>query len=291
MTMTIQTHVQLAKSLGLPVPRDIGGGLHAIVATVTPAMAANILEYYHDPNNRRVKIGSRNSYVNDMRNGKFTLTHQAIAFTAQGMLFDGQHRLNACVVSAVNFDTVVIFGIGQPSVINADIGIKRSIADVSRYSGESIPSHVVSIIRCLLYGTTPKVASPSIIISGSSEMSDALEFISPVYKKYPASIVGAIARAYYHEDRARLGEFMQTLVTMIAKKDCDTGAIALAKLFIGKGDTGGGKIRCELWLKTMAAVKAYCDYRPITHLRQPDTEIYALPEDVAKRCGVRTGDK
>ena len=64
--------------------------------------------------------------ADDMRAGRFVVTHQAIAFDAKGNLIDGQHRLRAVIMSGVTVTMQVAFdceiGVGAP----IDIGIRRS---------------------------------------------------------------------------------------------------------------------------------------------------------------------
>ena len=70
------------------------------VEVITPQMAQEILEK-HNPRNRTVSEGTVQSYATDMKNGRWTVTHQGLAFDVNGNLLDGQHRLWACLFSGV----------------------------------------------------------------------------------------------------------------------------------------------------------------------------------------------
>lgn len=72
-------------------------------------MAEEILEK-HNPKNRSVSEGTVQSYANDMKNGRWTMTHQGLAFDVNGNLLDGQHRLWALVFAGVSIKFMVTRG-------------------------------------------------------------------------------------------------------------------------------------------------------------------------------------
>jgi len=65
---------------------------------VTPDMAKAWLERNH-PENRGLNWAHVETLTLDMRSGNWKLTHQGIAFDADGFLIDGQHRLQAVVLA------------------------------------------------------------------------------------------------------------------------------------------------------------------------------------------------
>jgi hypothetical protein len=66
------------------------------VVIVTPELAERWLQKNH-PSNRPIAWQRVEAFANDMRAGAWILTHQGIAFDANGYLIDGQHRLHAVV--------------------------------------------------------------------------------------------------------------------------------------------------------------------------------------------------
>jgi len=76
------------------------------VEIITPEMAIEILEK-HNPRNRKVSEHTVQSYAADMRNGRWVLNHQGLAFDVNGDLCDGQHRLWAVVFSGKPLETMV----------------------------------------------------------------------------------------------------------------------------------------------------------------------------------------
>ena len=71
-----------------------------VVMEVGPDLAARWLD--GNTHNRPLKQTLVDRFVRDMQAGRWRLTHQGIAFDADGMLIDGQHRLWAIVISATS---------------------------------------------------------------------------------------------------------------------------------------------------------------------------------------------
>lgn len=76
--------------LGMPVRAERWGA----IVTIQPEQAEKLLE--SQPSQRPVDERHVQVLSRDISAGKFTLTHQGIAFDESGLLFDGQHRLWAC---------------------------------------------------------------------------------------------------------------------------------------------------------------------------------------------------
>ncbi len=68
------------------------------IETITPELA-DLWLTKHNNINRNVSQQTVESYATDMKNGRWSITHQGIAFDTDGNLQDGQHRLWAVVFS------------------------------------------------------------------------------------------------------------------------------------------------------------------------------------------------
>ncbi len=66
---------------------------------VTPTQAQQMLQ--KNSGNRKVRPGTIARYARDMRNGRWQVTHQCLAFDVNGNIIDGQHRLLAQVQANV----------------------------------------------------------------------------------------------------------------------------------------------------------------------------------------------
>lgn len=99
--------------------------IDTMVVLVTPELANRWLE--KNTNNRKLKKHVVETYVNDMKNGKWSLTGDSITFDEEGVLTNGQHRLTAVVKSGTSQYFNVMKGIAHN--INTDRGASRSVGD------------------------------------------------------------------------------------------------------------------------------------------------------------------
>lgn len=85
---------------GVAVPNGNLGNKTMItftLETISPHVAKQYLE--RNKKNRLITRERVNSLARDIESGAFMVTHQCIAFNANGDLIDGQHRLSAVVAS------------------------------------------------------------------------------------------------------------------------------------------------------------------------------------------------
>lgn len=90
---------------------------------ITPEMAHDLLK----KNNKNRSLSRRKveMMINDIKAGKFELTHQAIAISENGELVDGQHRLAAIYESGIAIDMFVAYN--APHSTKIDIGKPRDV--------------------------------------------------------------------------------------------------------------------------------------------------------------------
>jgi hypothetical protein len=115
---------------------------------VTPAMAEVMLGRNHG--NRVLRKNAIEKYRRALRDGRWFVTHQGIAFDRNGILRDGQHRLAAIAAEGRDAEMVVTFGLDPEAFAVLDTGAGRSAADVllSRQRGGG--ANLAAAIRCAL---------------------------------------------------------------------------------------------------------------------------------------------
>lgn len=101
------------------------------IIKVTPDMASEWLKgnTINRPLRRTVVDGLKNAFIR----GEYMMTHQGVAFSSDGTLLDGQHRLTA--ISELRdgaFPMLVTTGLSEEAFQNIDIGVKRTAADALR---------------------------------------------------------------------------------------------------------------------------------------------------------------
>lgn len=99
--------------------------MNIIQKTITPDVAKEMLS--HNCKNRRIRALTVSKYADDMKNGKWTETPDAICFDANGTLLNGQHRLNAVIQANIPVVMTIAYGVQADAVI--DKGISRDTSD------------------------------------------------------------------------------------------------------------------------------------------------------------------
>lgn len=132
----------------LPGDPLLDHGLEARVVRVTPKIAAEWLDA--NTRNRRKKPKKIDQYGRDMARGTWPLTGQTIVFDRNGILVDGQNRLQACADSGAPFLSVVVWGVAPDAFRRMDSGTPRSFADVLGIEGE-IDNRVLAAVVPLIW--------------------------------------------------------------------------------------------------------------------------------------------
>lgn len=104
--------------------------ISAYIVEVTPELA-QIWLGRNIANNRKLKTKSIAGYAMDMANRNWGLTPDAIAFDAEGNLFNGQNRLNAVIKSGTTIQAFCVFGFPMTpnDFMHLDGGAKRTFRD------------------------------------------------------------------------------------------------------------------------------------------------------------------
>lgn len=105
------------------------------VIAVTPAMAQEWLT--RNEVNRNIRQGDVEKYARAMLRGQWALTGEAVKFSTEGKLLDGQHRLTAVVRSKQTVTLIVVRGIDESAQLEMDTGVKRTASDALGFLGET----------------------------------------------------------------------------------------------------------------------------------------------------------
>lgn len=98
------------------------------IATITPSIAKHILERNDD--NRRITQSLVDQIATDIADGLWQLNGESIVISRDGILNDGQHRLNAIIKSGIPVRSVVMFGVSRESRTTVDMGAARKAGDL-----------------------------------------------------------------------------------------------------------------------------------------------------------------
>jgi hypothetical protein len=109
-------------------------GVVSIVVRFTPSLASAFLD--RNTKNRGMSKQNRSKIGIAMQGGYFDLNGETIKIGKSGRLLDGQHRLEECVRTGCDFESVVVFGLDDSVFDTVDQGKARAISDVLSINGE-----------------------------------------------------------------------------------------------------------------------------------------------------------
>lgn len=125
------------------------------VVTFTPALAAMILSELNQQN-RKKRPSKIRRFAEFMEADRWLLTGDTIKFGRSGVLRDGQNRLSACVRSAVNFRTHIVFGIDDKAFAVIDTNAVRTSPDTLHIAGVPYSREVAQAVRwIIIYESAP----------------------------------------------------------------------------------------------------------------------------------------
>lgn len=127
------------------------------IVTITPDIATKLLE--NNQNNRPINLTRVKALAQDMLIGKWEVNGETIKIYEDGTLADGQHRLSACVMSGVPFQTYIVRNLHKEVLPTIDCGEKRSIVHGLKMKGIDIDSKLIPTFN-LLFNKGSKLTSP-----------------------------------------------------------------------------------------------------------------------------------
>jgi hypothetical protein len=253
--------------------------------TVTPTMAASWLAAFNT-SNRTVRRRWVDTLATIIKEDKWHVTHQGIAFNCDGTLLDGQHRLMAIVAAGIPVQMMVTRNVDKEAMYAIDQGKTRSVPDVANTLGTQIKSQHVAVARMMFYRgqsdiskarTTTSEALIGFISQHIEPITFAMDkFRSNAYRH--AAIQSVVARAWYTANHERLEDFAKTFNKGFSTEEEDSAALRLRGTFernrkIFHSSDG----RFVLYRKTQAALSAFLEFRPIDKVYEAAEEMFLLP--------------
>ena len=123
------------------------GEIETAIIDITPEMAEEWLDYNRQ--NRKIRTGRVDRYADLMRDGEWMVSPDAIAFSYTDKLINGQHRLKAVIRAEGPAKHMVGTGLQPDAFKIADVGVKRTGADVLRIEGFKSAEEMAAVCRLL----------------------------------------------------------------------------------------------------------------------------------------------
>jgi hypothetical protein len=110
--------------------------------TITPEMALHWINRL--VNVRVTSVAVIEGYARDMAAGHWSDNGETIKWDIEDNCFDGEHRLRACILANVPFESWVVTGLPVQAAHTVDLGHKRLLAQVLKNSGERYSTQLAS---------------------------------------------------------------------------------------------------------------------------------------------------
>ena len=185
---------------------------------ITPEVA----QYYLKGNvkNRRLSAKRVANLADEIKSGRWQLNGESIKFNGEKLL-DGQHRLNAVVVSELPIETLVMRGVSEDAFETIDTGKKRTGADVLGISGEKNAAVLAASLGIVHRHENGRIKDHQSISHGelreTLERHPGLRHSVKVYAKRNGLVQPSIAAALHYlfskKDARIADEFFQKLLT------------------------------------------------------------------------------
>lgn len=114
------------------------------VELITPDVARNFLSF--NKQNRPINKAKVREISTEMQEGRWLFDGAPIRFDKNGVLLDGQHRLNAILVSGKEFDILVVRGLEPETFKVMDTGKMRGGSDI--FNIEGVPNASTASASC-----------------------------------------------------------------------------------------------------------------------------------------------
>jgi hypothetical protein len=255
---------------------------------ITPERAAMILRDYNSLN-RPLKPSLYMNYAKDMADGRFMRTHQGIGFDVDGILTDGQNRLQGIVTSGEPQWMMVTYGLDPDTRSVTDAGGVRNLpARMSLVGFKWLTAGTMAIVRRMIagftlsLGTQMRASEAQLALTRHAE---ALLFVeeglrSNVRGVTLSSVKAVLVRAYYHAPRAPLEAFMRILTTGLPASDLDQAAVVLRNgLLMTPSTSRGTAQQVKVYRYTERHLRAYLDGEALGRMSMATRELFPLPEE------------
>lgn len=219
---------------------------------VTAALAQNWLKCNID-NNRPLNQERINQYARDMRAGRWKENGDTIKFAVGGALIDGQHRLQACVVSGVGFWALIAYGINPDAFMTIDRNQVRSTGQLLHLSsGVSDYNQLAATLSWLwrfrdgimLAQRHPTSIESAELLQTHPQLKDSVAAAKKIltrFKAGPCAIVSVCHYLFSRQDATLAELFFDALGSGANLKETDP-VYSLRQRIINQGSSRSAKI-------------------------------------------------
>ena len=210
------------------------------IVKISPELA----ESWMGAKNRTLRMGAVSKYKEDILNGNWKLTHQAIAIDWNGNVIDGQHRLKAIIMSGISVVMMVTFDADPNTFDILDSGVGRTASDALFITG--MAPRTSKIVCAIIPLITNYEASGSL---NNGHQGKKYGSITPFVKDFISANPDVIKSAEYGQllpyRNNLLKQSSACFLHYLISKKYDNASIFLDKVLVGD-NVQAGSIEFEL---------------------------------------------
>ena len=279
----------LLKKLGMPTVKfhRIGRGLWSAVVDVTSEMALLWLTEFNSQNRDPTKA-QYEAISGDILSSQWALTHQGLAFTGEGRLLDGQHRLFAILDTGVTVPTVITLNVSKESALVIDRHRSRRARDLLNFSEHRMTLFDEAVIRRAISGMQNNSAAPTVptIVSFLQTHRERLEWSTGLFKSRSrgivvAPLVAAVFRASFHVkdgELKALEHFTAVVQEGVVEGPEEQAAVILRDWLLARGRaTRKRATGQETYARVVRAIAAFLAKERLSKLYAASADLYPMP--------------
>lgn len=216
--------------------------IFTVPALVGPTLAQRLLD--RNAGNRPVvlkgSIRSVEAYAEAMKRGEWTLNGEPIIIASTGELNDGQHRLNAVVLSGAHVQMLLTFGVERDTRHTVDQGVARTPGHILAMFGEKNTNQLATALQFtwaldnfVTLNARPSTDQLLATLERHPRLRDAVRDVSHLVGEFRLS-TGYIAGAHYRcqeHDRYQADKFLDAATTGINIQNANSPVARLRRMF------------------------------------------------------------
>ena len=265
----------------------IGRHLWASVVDVTPEMALLWLTECNTQNRDPTKA-QYEAISGDITTNQWALTHQGLAFTGEGKLLDGQHRLFAVLDTGVTVPIVITLNVSRDSALVIDRHRSRRARDLLNFSEHRMTLFDEAVIRRAISGMQSNSAAPTVpsIVAFLHLHRERLEWATALFKSrgrgiVVAPLVASVFRASFHvegEELKMLEHFTVVVQEGVVESGGEQAAVVLRDWLLARGRTTRKRATGqETYARVIRAISAFLAKERLSKLYAASADLYPLP--------------
>ncbi|HPM22963.1 MAG TPA: hypothetical protein PLP66_03610 [Phycisphaerae bacterium] len=259
-----------------------------LVVELTPEMATDWIDHCNTHN--RKLVDSHVEYlVEEMKAGRWRLTHQGIAFSSNRVLLDGQHRLWAAALAGITVPIRVFVNEPPEAMEVLDTGQRRrndQILSLTAGLGD-VTCNELSTLRAMYLGIgLTRRRSPGDEGTLLARHLDAVRFALACLghqgrvKNVATAVTRAVlARAWYSADHAQLRHFADVLMSGRPIGEHDEPIMLLFQALARMAGNRKAASRRECYGLAERALAAFLGHERLARLYPARQELFPLPEE------------